>query len=88
MDLATPGRIYNAEQTAQALRMSGGAGYGSVIENVKVEIRNESNQQMQVTNSAAQVNGRDMIISIVIGAIARNEQGSQDMIRSIAQKSG
>lgn len=88
LDLATPGRIYNAEQTAQALRMSGGAGYGSGIENVKVEIRNESNQQMQVTNSAAQVNGRDMIISIVIGAIARNEQGSQDMIRSIAQKSG
>lgn len=88
LDLATPGRIYNAEQTAQALRMSGGAGYGSGIENVQVEIRNESNQQMQVTNSAAQVNGRDMIISIVIGAIARNEQGSQDMIRSIAQKSG
>ena len=88
LDLATPGRIYNAEQTAQALHMSGGAGYGSGIENVKVEIRNESNQQMQVTNSAAQVNGRDMIISIVIGAIARNEQGSQDMIRSIAQKSG
>ena len=88
LDLATPGRIYNAEQTARALRMSGGAGYGSGIENVKVEIRNESNQQMQVTNSAAQVNGRDMIISIVIGAIARNEQGSQDMIRSIAQKSG
>ena len=88
LDLATPGRIYNAEQTAQALRMSGGAGYGSGIENVKVEIRNESNQQMQVTNSAAQVNGRDMIISIVISAIARNEQGSQDMIRSIAQKSG
>lgn len=88
LDLATPGRIYNAEQTAQALRMSGGAGYGSGVENVKVEIRNESNQQMQVTNSAAQVNGRDMIISIVIGAIARNEQGSQDMIRSIAQKSG
>lgn len=88
LDLATPGRIYNAEQTAQALRMSGGAGYGNGIENVKVEIRNESNQQMQVTNSAAQVNGRDMIISIVIGAIARNEQGSQDMIRSIAQKSG
>lgn len=88
LDLATPGRIYNAEQTAQALRMSSGAGYGSGIENVKVEIRNESNQQMQVTNSAAQVNGRDMIISIVVGAIARNEQGSQDMIRSIAQKSG
>lgn len=88
LDLATPGRIYNAEQTAQALRMSGGAGYSSSIENVQVEIRNESNQQMQVTNSAAQVNGRDMIISIVIGAIARNEQGSQDMIRSIAQKSG
>lgn len=88
LDLATPGRIYNAEQTAQALRMYGGAGYGSGVENVKVEIRNESNQQMQVTNSAAQVNGRDMIISIVIGAIARNEQGSQDMIRSIAQKSG
>ena len=88
LDLATPGRIYNAEQTARALRMANGTGYGSGIENVKVEIRNESNQQMQVTNSAAQVNGRDMIISVVIGAIARNEQGSQDMIRSIAQKSG
>lgn len=88
LDLATPGRIYNAEQTARALRMSSGTGYGSGIENVKVEIRNESNQQMQVTNSNAQVNGREMIISIVIGAIARNEQGSQDMIRAIAQKSG
>lgn len=86
LDLDTPGRIYTAEQTARTLRMANGGGSG--IENIKVEIRNESGQPVQASSSSASFNGKDMIISVVLQAIQRNEQGSQDMIRAIAQKSG
>lgn len=88
LDLDTPGRIYTAEQTARTLRMANGGGNGSGIENIKVEIRNESGQPVQASSSSASFNGKDMIISVVLQAIQRNEQGSQDMIRAIAQKSG
>lgn len=88
LDLDTPGRIYTAEQTARTLRMANGGGSGSGIENIKVEIRNESGQPVQASSSGASFNGKDMIISVVLQAIQRNEQGSQDMIRAIAQKSG
>ena len=88
LDLNTPGRIYTAEQTARTLRMANGGGSGSGIENIKVEVRNESGQPVQASSSSASFNGKDMIISVVLQAIQRNEQGSQDMIRAIAQKSG
>lgn len=88
LDLDTPGRIYTAEQTARTLRMANGGGSGSGIENIKVEIRNESGQPVQASSSSASFNGKDMIIFVVLQAIQRNEQGSQDMIRAIAQKSG
>ena len=88
LDLDTPGRIYTAEQTARTLRMASGGGNGSGIENIQVEIRNESGQPVQASSSSASFNGKDMIISVVLQAIQRNEQGSQDMIRAIAQKSG
>lgn len=88
LDLDTPGRIYTAEQTARTLRMANGGESGSGIENIKVEIRNESGQPVQASSSSASFNGKDMIISVVLQAIQRNEQGSQDMIRAIAQKSG
>ena len=65
-----------------------GGGNGSGIENIKVEIRNESGQPVQASRSNASFNGKDMIISIVLQAIANNEQNSQNMIRAIAQKSG
>lgn len=88
LDLETPGRIYTAEQTARSLRMANGGGNGSGIENIKVEIRNENGQPVQASQSSASFNGRDMIISIMLTAIANNEQNSQNMIRAIAQKSG
>ena len=88
LDLDTPARVYTAEQTARTLRMANGGGNGSGIENIKVEIRNESGQPVQASRSNASFNGKDMIISIVLQAIANNEQNSQNMIRAIAQKSG
>lgn len=88
LDLDTPARVYTAEQTARTLRMANSGGNGSGIENIKVEIRNESGQPVQASRSNASFNGKDMIISIVLQAIANNEQNSQNMIRAIAQKSG
>lgn len=86
LDLETPGRIYTAEQTARTLRMANGGSNG--IESIKVEIRNESGQPVKAQSSNANINGREMILSIVLTGIANNEQGSQDMIRALAQKSG
>ena len=88
LDLDTPARVYTAEQTARTLRMANSGGNGSGIENIKVEIRNESGQPVQASRSNASFNGKDMIISVVLQAIANNEQNSQNMIRAIAQKSG
>lgn len=53
-----------------------GGGSGSV----KVEIKNESGQKMQVTKSTAEMDAGEMVVSVWIDAFQRNRGGLRDML--------
>lgn len=76
LDLNTPGRVYTAEQTRQAL--SGGSG----IQSVQVNVTNESGQPVQASQSTATLDVDRLVIGIVLKAVNNNEGGFRDVMRS------
>ena len=77
LDLNTPGRVYTAEQTRAAL--SGGT---AGIQNIEVNIANESGQQVQASKGSATFDGERLVLGIVLKAVQNNEGGFRDIMRS------
>lgn len=77
LDLNTPGRVYTAEQTRAALN-GGNAG----IQNIAVEITNESGQPVQAAKGSATFDGERLVLGIVLKAVQNNEGGFRDAMRS------
>lgn len=77
LDLNTPGRVYTAEQTRAALN-GGNAG----IQNIEVNITNESGQSVQAAKGSATFDGERLVLGIVLKAVQNNEGGFRDVMRS------
>lgn len=77
LDLNTPGRVYTAEQTRAALNC-GNAG----IQNIEVNITNESGQPVQAAKGSATFDGERLVLGIVLKAVQNNEGGFRDVMRS------
>lgn len=77
LDLNTPGRVYTAEQTRAALN-GGNAG----IQNIEVNITNESGQPVQAAKGSATFDGERLVLGIVLKALQNNEGGFRDVMRS------
>lgn len=77
LDLNTPGRVYTAEQTRVALN-GGNAG----IQNIEVNITNESGQPVQAAKGSATFDGERLVLGIVLKAVQNNEGGFRDVMRS------
>lgn len=77
LDLTTPGRVYTAEQTRAALN-GGNAG----IQNIEVNITNESGQPVQAAKGSATFDGERLVLGIVLKAVQNNEGGFRDVMRS------
>lgn len=77
LDLNTPGRVYTAEQTRAALN-GGNAG----IQNIEVNITNESGQPVQAAKGSATFDGERLVLGIVLKAVQNNEGGFRDVMRS------
>lgn len=75
--LNTPGRVYTAEQTRAALN-GGNAG----IQNIEVNITNESGQPVQAAKGSATFDGERLVLGIVLKAVQNNEGGFRDVMRS------
>lgn len=76
VNFSNPGRVYTADQTAQAL--SGGNGKGV---NIKFELKNETGTPMQAQQTESRFDGENYIIGVVLNAYANNRNG----MRSIMQ---
>lgn len=61
--------------------MSNAGGLQKSSTSSKVEIINNSGQQLEVTQARSKSNGGDQIMTIVIDQIMRNKNGSRDMLR-------
>lgn len=77
LDLNTPGRVYTAEQTRAALN-GGNAG----IQNIEVNITNESGQPVQAAKGSTTFDGERLVLGIVLKAVQNNEGGFRDVMRS------
>lgn len=70
-----PGRVYNAEQTARALKGSGSP------ENMKIVIENKSGTPVKATSASSSFNGKEYVLSVVVDAVATNEGGITDILK-------
>ena len=69
-----PGRVYNSEQTAKALK---GGGNG----NVKVVIENRTSQPVKASNANVSFDPKEMILTVVVDAITNNDGGFQNILK-------
>ena len=70
-----PGRVYNAEQTARALKGNGSP------ENMKIVIENKSGTPVKATSASSSFNGKEYVLSVVVDAVATNEGGITDILK-------
>lgn len=70
------GRVYNNNETKSML--------GGGIENVKVEVINQSGQEVKADNANVKFDGKTLIISTVIEAVNTNYMGMRSMLKGVA----
>ena len=70
------GRVYNNNETKSML--------GSSLENVKVEVINQSGQDVKADNASVQFDGKTLIISTVLEAVTNNYMGMRTMLKGVA----
>lgn len=70
------GRVYNNNETKSML--------GNSIENVKVEVINQSGQEVKADNANVKFDGKTLIISTVIEAVNSNYMGMRSMLKGVA----
>lgn len=75
----TNGYVHNARETAEILNGSNDAKSG--IENVEVRIVNQSGQQVKSTQATAQVDGKKLIVTTMLEAVATDYMGSRTMLK-------
>lgn len=69
-----PARIYNAEQTKQILGNGGNV-------NVKINLSNESGQQLRVEQTGGGFDGESYVVNVVIRALETNKGGLRTIMR-------
>lgn len=77
VNFANPARVYTAQQTAQAMQ-------GGGLNNVKVEIVNETNEDVKADNANVKFDGENYIIQVVMKAVSINKMGIRNMLKGAA----
>ena len=78
VNFSQPGRVYTAEQTRNAL------GGGQAV-NIKIDLRNESGQQLEAQQSGTTFDGENYVLGIVLKAISTNKNGIRTIMKGVAQ---
>ena len=76
LQMGNSGKIYNNRETKSML--NGG------IENVKVEIVNKSGQEVKASDANVKFDGKTLIVSTVIDAVATNYMGVRSVLKGAA----
>lgn len=78
VNFSNPGRVYNADQTRNAL-----SGNGSGV-NIKIDLHNESGQQMEAETTGSKFDGESYVVGVVLKAISTNKNGMRNIIKGVA----
>lgn len=79
VNFSSPGRVYTAEQTKNAL----GGGAGNV--NIKIDLKNESGQQLQAETTGSSFDGENYIVSVILNAMSTNKGGMRTAMKGLAK---
>lgn len=74
------GYVHNARETAEILG-NNNESTGSSIENVEVRIVNQSGQPVKSTQANAQIDGKKLIVTTMLEAVATDYMGSRTMLK-------
>lgn len=77
VNFSSPGRVYTAEQTKKALNGSG----GNV--NIKIDLKNESGQQIKAEQTGSTFDGENYVIGIVLKAMNTNKGGIRTAMKGL-----
>lgn len=80
VEMSGNGYVHNARETAEILG-NNIESTGSGIENVEVRIVNQSGQQMKSTQANAQIDGKKLIVTTMLEAVATDYMGSRTMLK-------
>lgn len=80
VEMSGNGYVHNARETAEILN-GGQNDRQSGIENVEVRIVNQSGQQVKSTQSTAHVDGKKLIVTTMLEAVATDYMGSRTMLK-------
>lgn len=77
VNFSNPGRVYTAEQTRNVL------GGGSAV-NIKIDLRNESGQQLEAQETGSSFDGENYVIGVLLKAISTNKNGIRTIMKGVA----
>lgn len=77
------GYVYNARETANIIRNANESANTGGVMAVQVQVINKSGQQVKATNTNAQIDGKRLIVSTMIEAIANDYMGTRTMIKGV-----
>lgn len=80
VEMSGNGYVHNARETAEILGGNDDS-KGSGIENVEVRIVNQSGQQVKSTQANAQIDGKKLIVTTMLEAVATDYMGSRTMLK-------
>lgn len=80
VEMSGNGYVHNARETAEILGNSDES-KGSDIENVEVRIVNQSGQPVKSTQANAQIDGKKLIVTTMLEAVATDYMGSRTMLK-------
>lgn len=80
VEMTGNGYVHNARETAEILN-PGNNQQGSGIENVEVRIVNQSGQQVKSSQAEAQVDGKKLIVTTMLEAVATDYMGSRSLLK-------
>lgn len=81
VEMSGNGYVHNARETAEILSGNNNDNARSGVEKVEVRVINKSGQQVKATESNAEINGKTLVVTTLIDAMATNTMGIRDVLK-------
>lgn len=81
VEMSGNGYVHNARETAEILSGNNNNNARSGVEKVEIRVINKSGQQVKATESNAEINGKTLVVTTLIDAMATNTMGIRDVLK-------
>ena len=81
VEMSGNGYVHNARETAEILSGNNNNNARSGVEKVEIRVINKSGQQVKATESNAEIDGKTLVVTTLIDAMATNTMGIRDVLK-------